>query len=79
LKNRDTLFVVVRTEWPEFIDNHLTFLKGTPPFIKPTSLGAYASLERAEEVQGKYEQEMIDRGLGEFFNFEVQTVTYYEE
>lgn len=70
MKHRGTLFVVVRTAWN---DPFTKEMKGV------TALGAYLSLERAEEVQGKYEQEMIDRGLGDFFEFEVQTVTYYDE
>lgn len=68
-QHRVALFIVVRTQYEE--DSQL--------FIKPLVLGAYLSIDRAEEIKGKYEQEMRDRGLYDFFEFEVQAATYYDE
>lgn len=68
-KHRQTVFAVVRTMWSEAEEG----------YINPVLCGAYMTLSRAEEVQGKYKQEMKERGLDDIFNFNVQTVTYYEE
>lgn len=71
-KNRQTLFAVVRTQFEE--TGH-----GTYERLNPVLCGVYHSMDRAEEIQGKHEQEMKDKGFDEFFYFEVQTVTYYDE
>lgn len=41
-------------------------------------VGAWSTLERAEEMQGCYEQELKDRGI-EDFSFEVIALTVYDE
>jgi hypothetical protein len=66
-KNRQTIFCVVRNHF----DND--------ELLHSLCISATLTLERAEELAGKYTQEVIDRDFQDIFNFEVQTVTYYDE
>lgn len=45
----------------------------------PTVVGVYLSLERAEEIKGKFKQEMKEKKLEDIFDFTVQASTYYDE
>lgn len=71
-KHRETIFCVVRETYEEedFGSYHL----GSPMICAATH-----SLERAEELKGKYEQEMKDKDFEDEFLFHVQTTTFYDE
>lgn len=68
-KHRETIFCVVRTAWQ----------RETNEFVWPVICASCMSLERAEELKGKYEQEILESGLSEYFQFRVQTTSYYDE
>ena len=69
--NRATLYAVVREQWSDHVE--------AASLENAAILGVYLSLARAEEVSGRYQQEMIDKGLGDFFEFSVRATTYYDE
>lgn len=62
-KHRATVYTVVRTVGD----------------VDPSVIGVYLTPDRADEVKGASEQDMIDRGMGDLFKFEVQATTYYDE
>lgn len=68
--NRVSLFAVVRTADYQAGFAHLK--------VQPTIVGVYLNLERAEEIAGRYAQEMKDKGINGF-NFEVTAATYYDD
>lgn len=69
-KNRATVFVVIRT-----VDMQVGFQHVK---IQPTVVGVYFSLSRAEEIAGRYKQEMDDKGFTGI-NFEVMASAFYDE
>lgn len=69
-KHRSTVFAVVRTQYSDHEGGG---------FVTPVTIGVYATATRADEIKGRYEQEMKDKGLFDYFEFEVQASTYYDE
>ena len=65
-KHRSNVFAVVRNCYaPDSGPSHV--------------IGVYLTVERAEEIAGRYTQEMLEKGMSNLFGFGVQATTYYDE
>lgn len=72
-KNRATVYAVVRL--PNGVEDALEKCSAAD---RPVLIGVYLTRTRAEEIAGKSSQQMKDLNI-HGFNFDTQTVTYYEE
>jgi hypothetical protein len=69
LLNRGNVFVVVRSEQPDFGDNLHS---------RPAAVGVFADMDEADDYKGMCEQQWRDRcGSLDGIEFEVQLTTYY--
>jgi hypothetical protein len=69
-KHRGSIYVVMR----ESYDDHIE------AWVEPAIIGTYATIMRAEEVAGIFQQAMVDAGYPyDGFRFSVKVTTYYDE
>jgi hypothetical protein len=74
--NRTIIYTIVRTQSEIINDRHDGWLTN---WVNPVVLDSFRTLERAEEVVGQFEQQFKEAGVEDFYMFEIQTSSFYDE